>query len=129
MMNLKRNEFLNIPRQTSPYGSCGHGGCFCAPGIPGIPGSPGPAGLAGVAGSPAGPAGPRGDKGEAGSAGSPGNKGDTGARGSQGPSGPKGAPGSFRRNWKQCVFKKMYDDRDSGLIKVTTELVVVDYMN
>ena len=63
-----------------------------------------------------------------GSAGSPGNKGDTGARGSQGPPGPKGASGSFGRNWKQCVFKKK-DGRDSGLIKVTTELVVLDYKN
>ena len=146
----------STPQKTSSYGSCGHGGCFCAPGIPGIPGSPGPAGPAGVAGSPgnhgpegpmgprgnkgdegargrpgppgvkgvkgpAGPAGPRGDKGEAGSAGSPGNKGDTGARGSQGPPGPKGAPGSFGRNWKHFVFKKLSDQRDSGLIKVKTQ--------
>ena len=35
----------------------------------------------------------------------------------------------FARNWKQCVFKKMYDDRDSGLIKVTTELVVLVFIN
>ena len=65
----------------------------------------------------------------AGSAGSPGNKGDTGARGSQGPPGPKGAPGSFGRDWKQCVFKNLNDGRDSGLIKVTIELVVLDYIN
>ena len=40
----------------------------------------------------------------------------------KGPPGPKGAPGSFGRNWKQCVFKNLNDGRDSGLIKVTTEL-------
>ena len=152
--------FFQITRQqTSSYGSCGHGGCFCSPGIPGIPGSPGPAGPAGVAGSPGnhgpegpmgprgnkgdegtrgreGPPGPSGNKGEAGtpgpkgpqgpsgSAGSHGNKGDTGARGSQGPPGPKGDPGSFGRNWKQCVFKKLSDGRDSGLIKVKTQFTV-----
>ncbi|CAH3174788.1 unnamed protein product [Porites evermanni] len=180
--NSSKPRDKSIPQQTSPYGSCGHGGCFCAPGIPGIPGSPGLAGPAGVAGSPgnhgpegpigprgkkgdegargrpgapgvkgvkgpAGQTGPRGDKGEAGSAGSPGNKGDTGprgkqgpsgpkglqgpsgsagspgnkgdtgARGSQGPTGPKGAPGSFGRNWKQCVFKNLGENKDSGLIK------------
>ncbi|CAH3174787.1 unnamed protein product, partial [Porites evermanni] len=180
--NSSKPRDKSIPQHTSPNGSCGHGECFCAPGIPGIPGSPGPAGPGGVAGSPgnhgpegpmgprgkkgdegdrgrpgapgvkgvkgpAGPAGPRGDKGEAGSAGSPGNKGDegprgkqgpsgpkglqgpsgsagshgnkgdSGARGSQGPPGPKGAPGSFGRNWKQCVFKNLDDQRDSGLIK------------
>ena len=53
----------------------------------------------------------------------------TGARGSQGPPGPKGAPGSFGRNWKQCVFKNLNDPRDYGLIKVTTELDVQDYIN
>ena len=152
--------FSQITRQqTSSYGSCGHGGCFCAPGIPGIPGSPGPAGPAGVAGSPGnhgpegpmgprgkkgdegtrgrqGPPGPSGTKGEAGppgakgpqgpsgSAGSPGNKGDTGARGSQGSPGPKGAAGSFGRNWKQCVFKNLDENKDSGLIKVKTQFTV-----
>ena len=154
--------FFKITRQqTSSYVSCGHGGCFCAPGIPGIPGSPGPAGPAGVAGSPGshgaegpmgprgikgdegargrqGPSGPNGNKGEAGppgpkgphgpsgSAGSHGNKGDTGARGSQGLPGPKGAPGSFARNWKQCVFKNLDENKDSGLIKVKTQLTVKD---
>ncbi|CAH3110438.1 unnamed protein product [Porites lobata] len=132
-----RDKVSFIPQQTSPYGSCGDGGCFCAPGIPGIPGSPGPAGPAGTAGSPGnhgpeGPMGPRGNKGDEGARGKPGPSGvkgvkgpagpegphgDKGARGSPGPPGLKGARGSFARNWKQCVFKKMYDDRDSGLIK------------
>ena len=70
----------------------------------------------------AGPPGPKGPQGPSGSAGSPGNKGNAGARGRQGPPGPKGASGSFARNWKQCVFKNLHDGRDSGLIKVKTQL-------
>ena len=49
-------------------------------------------------------------------------KADTGPPGSQGPSGPKGAPGSFARNWKQCVFKNLDDGKDSGLVKVKATL-------
>ena len=86
-------------------------------GTRGRQGPPGPSGNKGEAGT----SGPKGPQGPSGSAGSPGNKGDTGARGSQGPPGPKGAPGSFGRNWKQCVFKKLSDQRDSGLIKVKTQ--------
>ena len=108
--------FQSTRQQTSLYGSCGHSGCFCAPGIPGIPGSPGPAGPAGVAGSPGnhgpeGPMGPRGNKGDEGArgrqgppgpkgikgptgpAGPPGNKGEAGPRGNQGPPGTKGPQG------------------------------------
>ena len=72
------------------------------------------------------PPGPKGPQGPSGSAGSPGNKGDTGARGSQGPPGPKGDPGSFGRNWKHCVFNNLNDGRDSGLIKVKTQLAAID---
>lgn len=118
----------------SPYGSCGHGVCFCAPGIPG---SPGPAGPAGVAGSPGpqGSRGPRGDQGydgkpgsqgpkgfqgATGPAGSQGTKGDEGVKGSQGPPGHEGPAGTLRGNWKQCVFKGLSEVKDSGLIKVNT---------
>ena len=87
--------------------------------------SPGNKGDTGARGKQ-GPTGPKGPQGPSGSAGSPGNKGDTGARGSQGPPGPKGAPGSFGRNWKQCVFKKLSDGRDSGLIKVEPQFTVED---
>ncbi|KAL9975826.1 hypothetical protein ACROYT_G013031 [Oculina patagonica] len=113
---------------TSPYGPCGYGACFCAPGIPGIPGSPGPAGPAGVSGSPGpqGPTGPRGDKGDAGKQGSEGPggpagprgaKGDPGEKGSQGPPGPQGPQGTLGANWKQCVFKNLNEQKDTGLIK------------
>ena len=110
-------------------GACGHSHCMhcsCAPGIPGIPGSPGPAGPAGVAGSP-GPRGQAGDKGDAGTPGTPGTPGSTGRegpqgaagdKGSQGAPGPQGPPGTLGSNWKQCVFKNLNDDRDSGLVKV-----------
>lgn len=109
-------------------GACGHSHCMhcsCAPGIPGIPGSPGPAGPAGVAGSP-GPRGQAGDKGDAGTTGTPGTPGSTGRegpqgaagdKGSQGAPGPQGPPGTLGSNWKQCVFKNLNDDRDSGLVK------------
>lgn len=106
-------------------GACGQSHCSCAPGIPGIPGSPGPAGPSGVAGSP-GPRGPAGDKGDAGTQGTPGStgrqgpqgiKGDVGDKGSQGAPGPQGLPGTLGSNWKQCVFKDLNDDRDTGLVK------------
>ena len=29
---------------------------------------------------------------------------------------------SFLRNWKQCAFKNLNDNRDSGLIKVNAQL-------
>ncbi|KAL9975628.1 hypothetical protein ACROYT_G012811 [Oculina patagonica] len=130
-------------QQFPPYGPCGYGACFCAPGILGIPGSPGPAGPAGITGSPGpqGSTGPRGDKGDAGKQGSEGPpgpkgppgtlgsqgsrgpagprgaKGDAGKKGSQGPPGSQGAPGVLGSNWKQCVFKNLNDGKDTGLIK------------
>ena len=62
-----------------------------------------------------------------------GNKGDEGSRGSSGPPGIKGVKGEqgskgekgeivnsavSQTNWKQCVWKNLNDDRDSGKIKV-----------
>ena len=61
------------------------------------------------------------------------DKGDEGSRGSSGPSGIKGVKGEqgskgekgeivnsavSQTNWKQCVWKNLNDDRDSGKIKV-----------
>ena len=94
------------------------------PGPNGGTGSTGPAGPLGSKGDagPPGSQGPPGPKGPQGPSGQAGKKGDTGPPGSQGPSGPKGAPGSFARNWKQCVFKKLQDGRDSGLVKVKAKL-------
>ncbi|XP_078367976.1 uncharacterized protein LOC144651830 [Oculina patagonica] len=122
------------PQATSPYGACVHSHCCCAPGIPGIPGSPGPAGPAGVAGSPGpqGSMGPRGDQGYDGKPGSQGSPGLTGPQGltglvgpqgtkgnagDQGPPGIQGSPGTLRANWKQCVFKNLNEEKDTGLIK------------
>ena len=119
------------PKQILKNCSCKYTSC-CAAGIPGIPGIPGPAGPAGLPGNngPQGPKGRRGYKGEAGSpgaqgpvgpkgpqgpSGQAGTKGDTGARG---PEGPKGVPGPLVRNWKQCVFPKLADGKDTGFIKV-----------
>ena len=85
-----------------PRGSRGEEG---ARGRPGLPGPEGPQGAPGKAGPP-------GSKGEAGSQGPPGSP------------GPKGAEGSFVRNWKQCVFKNLNDDRDNGLIQVNSQGIV-----
>ena len=76
-----------------------------ARGRPGLPGSKGPQGASGKAGPP-------------------GSKGEAGSQGPPGPAGPKGAAGSFVRNWKQCVFKNLADDRDNGLIKVNSHGIV-----
>ncbi|CAH3042274.1 unnamed protein product [Pocillopora meandrina] len=92
-----------------PYGPCGYGAPFGAPGIPGIPGSPGPAGSMGIAEPP----GPRG------STGPPGDRGDVRKPGNQGLSGRQGHPGKMgpQGNWKQCVFKTLSEEKDTGLIK------------
>ena len=103
-----------------------------------MPGSAGPAGVAGSPGNrgPEGPMGPRGSKGDegargrrgvqgpkgatglAGPTGARGSRGEKGVRGPQGPPGPKGAVGLLVKNWKQCVYKNLNDQKDTGLIKV-----------
>ena len=72
----------------------------------------------GEAGPPGaqGPAGPKGPQGPSGQAGT---RGDTGVRG---PQGPRGVSGPLVRNWKQCVFPKLADGKDTVLIKVRVEL-------
>ena len=64
-----------------------------------------------------GPQGPPGDKGPAGV------KGEEGAKGepwTQGPAGQKGEPGPMPfKNWKECAWKNLNDDKDSGLIKAS----------
>ena len=104
-----------------PSGRRGTSGPKGAQGPPGPPGPTGKRGKAGARGNQ-GPPGPKGPQGSSGPPGSRGNKGNVGARGIQGPPGPKGALGSAVRNWKQCVFKKLNDDRDSGLVKVNAQL-------
>ena len=72
------------------------------PGMPGRRGVPGPKGATGLSG----PTGARESRGEKGTEGRP------------GPPGPKGADGLLLKNWKQCVYKNLNDDKDTGLIKV-----------
>ena len=117
------------------------------PGIPGAPGPQGQQGKDGAKGEP-GVKGPRGMTGTRGQKGNPGSlgkngapgmmgikgdKGHEGSRGSSGPPGIKGVKGEqgskgekgeivnsavSQTNWKQCVWKNLNDDRDSGKIKV-----------
>ena len=84
----------------------------------GVKGDEGPRGKQGLPGT-------KGDTGLRGPAGPLGSKGDAGPPGSQGPPGPKGPQGPSGqavRNWKQCVFKNLNDDRDSGLVKVKAKV-------
>ena len=126
------------------HGFSGIPGSNGIPGMPGIPGAPGPQGQQGKDGGkgepgvkgPRGMTGTRGQKGNPGSLGKngapgmmgiKGDKGDEGSRGSSGPPGIKGVKGEkgeivnsavSQTNWKQCVWKNLDDDRDSGKIKV-----------
>ena len=106
-------------------------------GSPGPLGSTGPRGEKGDAGKPGsegapglkGPPGPKGPQGSSGKAGPRGAKGDVGNTGSQGPPGLKGLPGALGSNWKQCVWKNIDDQKDTGLIKVNIELEVARRFN
>lgn len=94
-------------------------------GSAGIPGLPGPQGCMGPKGDKGdqGPQGPQGYNDSAGPPGSPGSKGPKGDKGDTGNQGIQGPPGTFGRNWKQCVFSGMSDGKDVGLIKVNSSLV------
>ena len=74
---------------------------------------------------------PRGHPGLKGNPGADGKVGSKGERGAQGPPGQKGereesglrgTPGNAGlmslRNWKECAWKEIADDKDNGLIKV-----------
>ena len=98
------------------------------PGKHGTPGAPGRVGRDGRDGrdgakgdqglqGKTGPQGPPGDKGPAGA------KGKEGAKGEPGAQGPPGqiwelSPMPFKK-WKECVWKNLNDNRDSGLVKVS----------
>lgn len=114
---------------------------FCYGGIPGIHGKPGTPGLPGRDGRD-GRDGAKGDQGTPGSTGpqgppgpngSPGIDGKDGAKGEpgvQGPPGPKGEPGPMSyKNWKECVWKNINDDKDSGLVKVSGSHVMISCLN
>ena len=100
-----------------PQGTKGPKGPSGPMGPPGSKGDEGARAIQGPPGTkgPKGPSGPKGPQGE---------KGDVGPRGSHGPEGLQGPLGSLGRNWKQCYFKNMNEDKDSGLIRVNIELVV-----
>ena len=69
-----------------------------------------------------GPQGPPGDKGPAGVKGKEGAKGEPGAQGPPGQIWELG-PMPFK-NWKECVWKNVNDNRDSGLIKVSRAFAI-----
>ena len=66
----------------------------------------------------ASPPGAQGRGGPKGPLGPSGQAGKTVHTGTRGPPGPKGVPGPLVRNWKQCVFPKLAEGKDTGLIKV-----------
>ena len=96
-------------------------------GTPGAPGRDGRDGRDGAKGDQGlqgktGPQGPPGDKGPAGVKGKEGAKGEPGAQGPPGQIWELG-PMPFK-NWKECVWKNVNDDRDSGLIKVSRAFAI-----
>ena len=104
--------------------TCPASGVPGVPGVPGLHGHDGAKGDQGAVGAP-GKMGPEGPKGSQGPVGSPGKKGTQGDKGEQGPS--AAVP---QRNWKQCVWSKLNDGRDYGLIKVSNSIsVTADSMN
>ena len=86
--------------------------CACQPGTHGKPGTPGTPGRDGRDGRD-GNQGPVGMTGPIEPPGLQGTKGETGAQGSSEASGLL----SFK-NWKECAWKNLNDDKNNGLIKV-----------
>ena len=105
------SSFTFLKKSTSP--------CNGVPGIPGTPGIPGRDGAKGDQGMP----------GNTGPQGPPGPTGAEGARGEQGVPGPKGESGSSGilaiRNWRECAWKNLDDNRDYGLIKVRLNCIYI----
>ena len=90
-------------------------------GLPGRDGRDGREGAKGDPGSPGktGPQGPAGVIGKDGAKGEPGVRGPPGPKGDRGQSGHPGTPGLMPfKNWKECAWKDLNDDKDNGLIKV-----------
>jgi len=115
--------------QSPPLWCSGIPGMHGKPGSPGLPGRDGRDGREGTKGdqgSPGkiGPQGPDGVMGPAGVNGKDGAKGEPGVRGPPGPKGERGqsrhpgTPGLMPfKNWKECAWKDLNDDKDNGLIK------------
>ena len=116
-------------QQPPPYFYAGMPGMHGKPGLPGAPGRDGRDGREGVKGdrgSPGktGPQGPPGLKGTPGVKGEPGVRGPPGQKGQRGESGKNGIPGnpgvmSFK-NWKECEWKNLNEEKDHGQIKVNS---------
>ena len=67
--------------------------------------------------------GPAGANGKAGAKGERGVQGPPGQKGERGESGASGAPCVMAfKNWKECAWKNINDDKDNGLIKVSNRL-------
>ena len=97
-------------------------------GVPGIPGTPGIPGRDGRDGRD----GAKGDQGMPGNTGPQGPPGPTGANGAkeeQGAPFPKRESGSSgmlaNRNWRECAWKNVDDNRDHGLIKVRLNCICI----
>ena len=98
------------------------------PGKHGTPGAPGGDGRDGRDGRDGGK-GNQGLQGKTGPQGLPGDKGPAGVKekeGTKGEPGAQGPPGQIWelgpmpfKNWKECVWKNLNDNRDSGLVKVS----------
>lgn len=105
------------PGTPGPPGRDGRDGRDGAKGDQGIAGNAGPQGLPGVIG-PAGATGKDGAKGDIGAQGPPGQKGERGEPGN---------PGMMPfKNWKECAWKNVNDDKDNGLIKVCVMIIYGD---
>ncbi|CAH3129677.1 unnamed protein product [Porites lobata] len=98
-------------KQKSPPSCCGG-----IPGMQGFPGRDGRDGREGPKGDPGSP-GKTGPRGPAGVNGKDGAKGEPGVRGPPGPKGERGQGLMPFKNWKECAWKDLNDDKDSGLIK------------
>ncbi|XP_078367975.1 uncharacterized protein LOC144651829 [Oculina patagonica] len=132
------NKTTKQPLSNMPPPSFCYGGIPGMHGRPGFPGVPGPAGTPGKSGSPGVPGrdgrdgregakgdqgsprktGPQGPPGPKGTHGNNGKDGAEGEPGVQGTPGIPGTPGAMSyKNWKECVWKNLNDDKDNGLIK------------
>ena len=90
-------------------------------GLPGRDGRDGREGAKGDPGSPGktGPRGPAGVNGKDGAKGEPSVRGLPGPKGERGQSGKPGNPGLMPfKNWKECAWNKLDDNKDNGLVKV-----------
>ncbi|XP_078367959.1 collagen triple helix repeat-containing protein 1-like isoform X2 [Oculina patagonica] len=128
------NNKTNQPsyKTQPPFCYGGIPGMHGKPGSPGVPGRDGRDGREGAKGEqgspgksgPQGPPGPQGTpgiEGKDGAKGEPGVQGPPGQKGQRGESGSSGIPGTSGvmsyKNWKECAWKNLDDDKDNGLIK------------